>query len=85
MSIATPAARRHARNVTQPRTREYEQARLAPHLRVRDVQRILACSRRTVYRLIAEGQLRPLYVDSRPLFDPHDVRLLLDSRKKDAP
>jgi predicted DNA-binding transcriptional regulator AlpA len=64
----------------QSRTREYAPARPEPLLRVADVQELLACSRRTVYTLIAKGQLRPLYVvDSHPRFDPEDIRSLIAS------
>lgn len=44
--------------------------------------RLLACSRSTVYRLIDEGSLRPIYFDRRPRFDPEDVAAFIESRKE---
>lgn len=68
----------------QSRTREYALARPEPLLRVADVQELLACSRRTVYTLIASGQLQPLYVvDSHPRFDPENIRSLIASGRRE--
>jgi predicted DNA-binding transcriptional regulator AlpA len=66
-----------------PLTQAYDQRQSepAPLLRVADLQRVLACSRPTVYRLIREGALKPVYLDRRPRFEPKQVRELIESRR----
>ena len=51
-------------------------------LTVADLQRSLRVSRSTIYRLIREGALRPLYFDDRPRFLVADVRDFVESRRQ---
>jgi excisionase family DNA binding protein len=64
-----------------PRTSGYDASRSDQLLRISEVTRILACSRPTVYRLIEEGALTPIYLDRRPRFDPADLERLVEERR----
>ena len=51
-------------------------------LTVADLQKSLLVSRSTIYRLIREGALRPLYFDDRPRFLVTDVRDFVESSRQ---
>ena len=63
----------------------YDESRLEPLLRVADVVTWLSISRRTLYRLIAAGELTPVYIDSYPRFEPVDVDRLVQERRGRRP
>jgi excisionase family DNA binding protein len=50
-------------------------------LLVPEVARRLGCSRSTVYRLLADGHLQPVYIDSRPRFEAEDIEELVAVRR----
>jgi len=62
----------------------YENPRTSrePLLDVAEVRRWLGVSRSSVYRLLDAGALTPIYLDSRPRFDPADVERLIESRRR---
>ena len=45
---------------------------------------LLNVSRRTIGNLVADGRLRPVRLGRRVLFDPHDMRQLIESAKEQA-
>lgn len=49
-------------------------------MRIAEALGWLKISKRTFYRLIAQGELTPIYFDSHPRFDPAEVRDLIESR-----
>jgi excisionase family DNA binding protein len=52
-----------------------------PLLTVGDLAIYLNASRSTIYRLIREGSLRPIYFDDRPRFLPQDVLAFVQSHQ----
>ena len=52
---------------------------LEPLLSVPQTLRVLGISQRTLYRLIRDGELRPIRIGDRVLFDPADLRDFIDS------
>src|SRR5215216_3709328 len=55
-------------------------ARLVPLLSVGEVCGILGCSRTSLYRWLARGDIHPVRVGSRAKFDPAEIRRYLNSR-----
>jgi excisionase family DNA binding protein len=50
-------------------------------LTLADLAVYLNTSRSTIYRLIREGSLQPIYFDDRPRFAPGDVSAFVRSRR----
>jgi excisionase family DNA binding protein len=53
---------------------------LEPLLTFAEVCEIFAVSRKTLYRLIDTGAIRPIRIGHRPRFRPADIRALLEAR-----
>ena len=53
-------------------------------LTVQDVMGILRISRPTLYRMLKTGGLRPVRIGKRTLFDPVDIRGLIEEAKRGA-
>ncbi len=53
-------------------------------LTVQDVMDILRISRPTLYRMLKTGGLRPVRIGKRTLFDPVDIRGLIEEAKRGA-
>jgi excisionase family DNA binding protein len=54
-------------------------------LTVEDVMANLRISRPTLYRLLKTGQLVPVRIGKRTLFDPADIRSFIETSKKTNP
>ena len=67
--------------MTTTRTQGYEQTQPEPLLRVADVLQWLGCSKSTLYRIVRDRGIEPIYLDSHPRFDPDDVRALIVARR----
>lgn len=57
---------------------------MSPLLTIEDVAARLQVSRRTVYRLIAEGRLRPIHVGRRTRFTEREVEAYIASLRRAA-
>ncbi len=53
-------------------------------LTVKDVMNTLRISRRTLYRMLKSEQIQPVRIGKRTLFDPADVRRLIQQSKPGA-
>lgn len=49
---------------------------------VRDVMRLLNCSRNTVTRMTATGRLRPMKLGRAVRFHPEDVRRMIEEMRR---
>jgi excisionase family DNA binding protein len=58
---------------------------LEPLLSIREVARVLGVSSRTVLRLAAAGDLDPVRIGRRTLFEAAAVRGFLDQRRESGP
>jgi|WetSurMetagenome_2_1015567.scaffolds.fasta_scaffold56742_3 excisionase family DNA binding protein len=54
-------------------------------LTVSDLMASLRISRPTLYRLLKSGQLIPVRIGKRTLFDPADIRAFIEASKSGAP
>lgn len=70
--------------MANPRAEGYGEARPVmgdPLVTVDGAIRWLGCSRRTLYRLIDDGALVPVYIDRRPRFKSSSLQELIESRQ----